>query len=48
MCECGAILDERAEDDADGGGSALCGTGADEFEAILLRYDLQNIRLGEQ
>jgi len=35
MCECDAILDERA-DEPDGGGSALWGTGAEDEAAALM------------
>lgn len=37
MCECGAIRDERAAVDDEGGGSgALCATGADDVEGALI------------
>jgi hypothetical protein len=34
MCECGAILDERDADVVEGGGRALCATGAEDVEAL--------------
>lgn len=34
MCECGAIREEREADAVDGGGKALCATGAEDVEAL--------------
>ena len=35
MCECGAILDEREAEVVEGGGNALCATGAVDVDALL-------------
>lgn len=35
ICECGAIREERAADAVDGGGKALCATGAEDVEAMV-------------
>lgn len=35
MCECGAMREERDADVVEGGGSALCATGAEEVEADI-------------
>lgn len=35
MCECGAIRDARAADVVEGGGSALCATGAEDVDADM-------------
>ena len=35
MCEWGAILDEREAEVVEGGGKALCATGAVDVDALL-------------
>lgn len=36
MCEWGAMRDEREADAVEGGGSALCATGAEDVDALKL------------
>ena len=43
ICECGAIRDARAAEVVDGGGNALCATGADDVDA-----DMKGRRIGRR